>query len=97
MNCERCGAYDLEPGEACDCMLDEEDDDLQIGGVLLREIPPLSREEFYEMLDEGDYSTQLLDPDDFENVLVATVLSLDKKYQDLLKRYQALLAEENPL
>jgi hypothetical protein len=91
MNCENCGAYGLEPGEACDCQEQAlADMDFMSEGVLLGEIAPLSREEFFDMLVEDDQYTGLLDPDDFENILIATVINLDKKIQVLLKENQQL-------
>jgi hypothetical protein len=72
--------------QPCACF-DEDGDGAPIeGGVPLSEIPPYSRDQFYEMLMEDDQYGGLLDPDDFENILIATVISLDKKIQELLKK-----------
>lgn len=79
MACNKCGAYDLEPDEPCDCY-----DDSVVGGVPISAVPAMSRDEFYAMLAEDDQYTGLVDPDDFENILIATILSLDMKYQELL-------------
>lgn len=91
-SCSKCGAYDLEPGEKCDCTADDEEDDdfFVIDGVPLGDVPAYTREEFFDMLAEDPRYSRLVDPDDFENILIATVLALDSKYQDLLKKHREL-------
>ena len=82
--CEVCNELCVD-GEPCACF---EEDLLPGEGVPLSAIQPYTREQFYEMLMEDDQYAGLLDPDDFENILIATVISLDKKLQDLLGKVQ---------
>jgi hypothetical protein len=91
-SCNKCGAYDLEPGEKCDCTVDDEEDDdfFVVGGVPMGEVPAYTREEFYDMLADDPRYQGLVDPDDFENILIATVISLDVRYQQLLKKQKEL-------
>jgi len=83
--CERCGANGLEPDEPCDCF-DEEDSFSLVGGVPLAEVPPYSRDDFYAMLADDPQYSGLVDPDDFEIQLIATVMVLDRQVQALKKK-----------
>lgn len=70
----------------------EEQEDL----VSLASIPPLSREEFYEKLadlKELEAANEGLDPDDPECELLVTILHLDKKYGEAMRKIEVLLQE----
>jgi len=87
--CERCGAYDLEPDQPCDCFEEDEDSIYEVGGVPLAEVPPYSRDDFYAMImDDPQYTEGLVDPDDFEIQLIATVIALDRQVQQLKKQLE---------
>jgi hypothetical protein len=99
MDCAKCEARDLEPGEACDCqdehmdMLREEEEMLReqsADWVLFSEVLPMTREEFYDYFLEAYDIGDVVDPDDQEVILAATVVALDKKLQEALKEIQRL-------
>jgi hypothetical protein len=84
-DCDVCGAHGLEPDQPCDCF-EEEEDLSTVGFVPLTEVVALTREGFYDAITEDDQYSGLVDPDDFEIILVATVIALDKKLQEALRQ-----------
>lgn len=92
MECSKCGAENLEPGEACDC-LDEQMalEELEMDDwIPFTDVPAMSRDDFYLYLSDTGYITGLVDPDDNEVTLAATVVTLDRKLQEALKEIQRL-------
>ena len=92
-NCQRATVDDDD--ELCDDCQDiqdtlEEQAEFPVGGCPLHEVPGYSRDEFFEMLEEDPSYAGLVDPDDFDIVLIATILRMDAKFRDLMKENQEL-------
>ena len=95
--CANCLCIIDEEDDLCSVCEDIEEaremaaDDCPIGGVALHEVPYYSRDEFYEMIKEDpDSYSGLVDPDELEMILIATIMNMDRKFMAILKENKEL-------